>query len=449
MEISDEGLPIHADATVKVRPRIFLEGNFFVDVEPGSPSAPVLPDGGTIPVNQTAAPVQLGNVLEALQSDTREDLRTVLEEYGKGLRGEGAAGYNRSIRFWEPAYRDGAIVSDALRGRLERDLSDYIDRSGIVAEALDADPEALKGLITGLATTAGAFQAEQANLRTAVGVLDDTLIVGRRALAELDTALPPLTRLARDLRPAVRSSGPALDATLPFIREARGLFRASELGGLSRDLRAVVPDLVELNVGGLPLQEEARLLSSCQLNVIQEVANSQIVDPNFPSSGPVFQEGVKWLPGIAGESRGFDANGQYIKTTAKGGANFVYSLGAGRFLLASAPLSGVNPPPKPKESPLRPDVPCETQEPADVQSNPAPPPTAIRVSRSGPRYQQRLARATDRSLDWLRDQVEYEGLSRVLKVSDKLLTKSQADRIGAQARAARAADARRIREASR
>ena len=51
--------------------------------------------------------------MTALQSDTREDLKTLLDEYGKALEGEGAKGFNRSIPYWEPAYRDGAIVSDA------------------------------------------------------------------------------------------------------------------------------------------------------------------------------------------------------------------------------------------------------------------------------------------------------------------------------------------------
>ena len=34
MRIDKKGLPIHRDATFKIRPRIFLEGNFFVDVSP-------------------------------------------------------------------------------------------------------------------------------------------------------------------------------------------------------------------------------------------------------------------------------------------------------------------------------------------------------------------------------------------------------------------------------
>jgi len=58
MEINDKGLPLHKDAEMKIRPRIFLEGNFFVDVSPGTPSAPTIGDGDTIPITQTATPVQ-------------------------------------------------------------------------------------------------------------------------------------------------------------------------------------------------------------------------------------------------------------------------------------------------------------------------------------------------------------------------------------------------------
>ena len=46
LQISKQGLPIHKDATAKIRPRIFLEGNFFVDLRPGiralRTAAPVL-----------------------------------------------------------------------------------------------------------------------------------------------------------------------------------------------------------------------------------------------------------------------------------------------------------------------------------------------------------------------------------------------------------------------
>ena len=62
MRIEDGGRPLHRDATVKIRPRLFLEGNWFLDLEPGTPGAPEIPDGGEIPVTQTAGPVQLGQL---------------------------------------------------------------------------------------------------------------------------------------------------------------------------------------------------------------------------------------------------------------------------------------------------------------------------------------------------------------------------------------------------
>ena len=40
MELQDKALPLHRDATMKIRPRIFLEGNFFVDLRPGTPRSP-------------------------------------------------------------------------------------------------------------------------------------------------------------------------------------------------------------------------------------------------------------------------------------------------------------------------------------------------------------------------------------------------------------------------
>src|SRR5918995_2756963 len=57
--VDSSGRPIHDDAFAAIRPRIFLEGNFFIELDPGSPSAPELDSGGTIPVSRTPTAVQL------------------------------------------------------------------------------------------------------------------------------------------------------------------------------------------------------------------------------------------------------------------------------------------------------------------------------------------------------------------------------------------------------
>ena len=79
MELKDTALPLHKNATAKIRPRIFLEGNFFVDLKPGTPDSPQLDSGDTIAITQTSTPVQLDQVLTSLQSDSREDLQNLLK----------------------------------------------------------------------------------------------------------------------------------------------------------------------------------------------------------------------------------------------------------------------------------------------------------------------------------------------------------------------------------
>ena len=131
MEIESKGLPIHADATLKIRPRIFLEGNWFVELQPGSPSARTISSGATIPITQTSDPVQLDQVLDALNTDTRANLQNFLAGYGDALtrkptaaenaeqdpdvRGLNAAqALNKAYHRGPSALRGSAIVSQAV-----------------------------------------------------------------------------------------------------------------------------------------------------------------------------------------------------------------------------------------------------------------------------------------------------------------------------------------------
>jgi len=422
MEIDDKGLPLHDDARLKIRPRIFLEGNWFVDVQAGSPSAPRLKDGGRIPVQQTAKPVQFGELLTSLQSDTREDLRVVLDEYGRALANGGAKGFNRSIRHWEPAFRDSSIVNEAMLGLEAHDLSGYIAGADKFARGLDRSPTQLKALVTDLARTAEAFASEDRNLTAAIAELPRTLIAGRSALADLNAAFPPFRRLIADLRPAVRSSGPALDATLPALKQLRGLVSRPELRGLTRELRSTVPHLAELNVEGVGLQKELRLLSSCSNEVVVPWRNDKIDDPNFPASGPVFQEQVKWLPGIAAESRNFDANGQYVRSLANG-ASYAYAAGQGRYFVTGLPLQGVNPPKVDEQPPFNGDTPCETQAPPDLRTNVQAAPKVTEIDYTLPAVQAALAAAQDRATKWLKEELGEVGVE--LPVAETPLDVSQ------------------------
>jgi virulence factor Mce-like protein len=258
-EIKPQGLPLHVDATLRVRPRIFLEGNKFVDLRPGSPSAGILEDGGTVPVQQTSASVSFGDVLTALQSDTREDLQVFLKEYSKGLEGEGAKGFNDSIRYWESAYRNSSLANDATLGlQPTRDLRRVLRGQQKTFAALVQNEGALKDLVTNLNRTTAAFAREDVALEASIPELRDTLRVAQPALASLNRALPSVRAFAVDALPGVRSSDPTLARSLPFITQARRLFGRSELRGAARVLRAYIPSLVRLNNTTIPVLREGR-----------------------------------------------------------------------------------------------------------------------------------------------------------------------------------------------
>jgi phospholipid/cholesterol/gamma-HCH transport system substrate-binding protein len=354
MEVEDKGLPIKDDAELKIRPRIFLEGNFFVDLEPGSPSAAELNDGSTIPVTQTAAPVQWGDLLTALQSDTRADLQTFLREYSKGLDRGGAEGFNEAIRYWEPAYRYSSLANDATLGQdPNHDLQRVLRGQQKTFAAIAKDERSLKDLVTNFNVTAGAFAREDEALAASIPALQNTLKVGHPALESLDEALPSLRAFARDALPGVRSSDETLAASLPFITQARLLMSERELRGTARVLRQTIPDVVAFNRTSVPFLRENRALSACTNNVLVPFMGLKIPNPESGneaenSDQPVRAQLQRGFPGLSGESRLSDGNNQFFHAGISPPGNRVRP----------------GPPPDGGSMPMthRPDMPCENQE---------------------------------------------------------------------------------------
>jgi virulence factor Mce-like protein len=376
MTIDSNGLPLHSDATFWIRPRTFLEGNFFVDITPGSPSAPTVGSGHIFPIQQSRAPVQLDQVLSSLQANTRANLQVLLKTYGYAVK-TGGPSFARSINYWLPAYEYSAIVGHDLLGIQPHDLSNGIYEQGTVSGAIDAHPQNLESLITNFNTTAAAFAHQNVALQQAVAELPRTLSAATPAFNALNAAFPPLRELARTLIPGVQSAGPAIDVSLPFINQLRLLVQPSELRGLTNDLKYTVPSLAKLTNETIPLMKnEVRPASSCVNKVVIPWSKLEINDPNFNASNgfpphPAYVETLELLPGIAGESRTFDANGPYIRLLF-GGGTFTYSLQPGQFGTLLQQLTGVQPipPPGDKRPPLEENVPCETQTPIPTLDTP-------------------------------------------------------------------------------
>jgi phospholipid/cholesterol/gamma-HCH transport system substrate-binding protein len=340
MEIDDKGLPVHKDATMAIRPRIFLEGNFFIDVKPGSPSAPTLDSGDTVPVSQTATPVQLDEVLTALQGDTRSDLQSLLDGYGEALEGKptasedatqdpavkgltGAQALNKAFDDSPQALKSTAQVNEALLGTQPHDLSKLVANTAKVTRALNSREEQLKDLVTNLNVTLRATASESANLRAGIRLLPPTLATAFRALGDVDQALPPTRAFAREILPGVRETPATIDAAFPWVRQTKALLGPDELQGAARELRRTTPSTARLIDGTVKLLPQIDLLDRCALDVLLPTGDVHLTADGIDSGSSNIHEFFTVLTGLTGESQNFDGNGMFVRLQTGGGTETI------------------------------------------------------------------------------------------------------------------------------
>lgn len=337
LELKDTALPIHKDARMKIRPRTFLEGNYFVDLSPGEPNSPTVGDGDTIPATQTASPVLLQDVLDVFKSNTREDLQKLLEGFGGALGGKPLPGeddnqdtdlrgltagqtLNRALVYSPGALRGTAIVNQALLGTRPRDASKLVASLELVAAALDSREEQLKDLITNSNVVTGVLADDQQDLRETVRLLPGVLEAAAPTFDSLNAAFPPTRALARELLPGVRELGPTIQVAFPWIAQTRKLVSPAELQGLVQDLRRAVPSLAKTTRASFQLLPQVNLVDRCALDVVLPTGERVINDPPFTSGIANYKEFFQSLVGLAGEGSGFDGNSYYTRVFSGGGA---------------------------------------------------------------------------------------------------------------------------------
>jgi len=88
LAIDPQYFDVHQDARVALRPH-GLFGPKYVDLTAGTASAPALREGDTITVRQTVQPVDLDQILSALQAPEQKNLQTAITEFGKAAAGRG------------------------------------------------------------------------------------------------------------------------------------------------------------------------------------------------------------------------------------------------------------------------------------------------------------------------------------------------------------------------
>jgi phospholipid/cholesterol/gamma-HCH transport system substrate-binding protein len=394
MEITKGGLPIHRDATLKIRARILLEGNWFVDLQPGTPSSPTVSSGYTIPITQTADPVQLDQILDALNTETRSNLQTLLAEFGSALtrkptpaqdaeqnpavRGLNAAQALKKSYFDAPAgLKGGAIVNQAIGGVEQHDLSKMIAGIEKFSAALNVHEQQLGELVGNFNTFLGSLAAQSRSLSSAVALLPSTLQNAGRAFTNFNAASPAIRKFSLDLIPGVEQTPSTIAAAFPWIEQTQASLAPSELGGVAKGLREAAPTIAGLIVPQPAFFKQTDLFSKCLSRIFYPAGNTKLQDGSSTSGVEAYKEFWYSMAGLAGVGQSFDGNGQLTRFMVETGNQTLRSAPAtavgttsqkGLRLLAhtSQPPLGTRPAFPASEPPYRPLVPCYTQTPQNI-----------------------------------------------------------------------------------
>lgn len=263
LSLEPTALPIHRDAQLTIRP-VSLLGERYLELNRGTPEAPVLQPGERLPAEQTHQPSDLDQVLNALRDPTGSSLAALITALGQGMKGNGANA-DAAIRALRPAMVETNKLVGVLDGQTEL-LQNLVDHAEPVAAALAADDgRRLDGLVASahqvLGTTADRQQALEDTLREmpstlvqARGALEDLAGVTRSATPNLQAIRPTtdnLTAISAELRRFSDSADPALASSEPVLDRAEHLL--TEARPVAADLRPAGPDLRGTAAGLAPV----------------------------------------------------------------------------------------------------------------------------------------------------------------------------------------------------
>jgi virulence factor Mce-like protein len=254
LKVDANAAPVGRDASVAVRPTDLL-GERYAEVDPGHRNDP-LPKGGVIGESRTSVPVELDDVLNTLDADTRTRLGILVSELGRGLAGRGQdlssvlavlpPSLQRTQRLIDEVNTQNAALKDvigkgdritaAVNGRRD-DMGKLIDEAAGALTTVAQKRRDLGRTLENAPATLSDLRATLANLSSASVQLRPAAVELRRAAAPLngtlkalpdfaDQAAPTLataTKVAPQLAHLGRAATPTVRRLVPTARLLNGV----------------------------------------------------------------------------------------------------------------------------------------------------------------------------------------------------------------------------------
>jgi len=258
--------PLRSDSTISIRLRSAV-GVRYVEIFPGVRGTP-LPDGATIPVSQTSAPVDLDQVLRTFDTQTRARAADFLGQLGNGVAGRGQD-INNTLGTAPGFLSSLGSLSAAINARPGA-MSAFISSSQGAANAFDPVRDTMANGFQPEAQALSPFATQRANVRA-------TLEQAPPTLSEVQTGLPPVTALVAQVQGLAQAAIPTLAVAPAALNETTGLLRDAQPGlhnlnpTLHLGRRAVSPTLAFLHTAQPALPQIDSAIASL-LPVVRYVA---------------------------------------------------------------------------------------------------------------------------------------------------------------------------------
>jgi virulence factor Mce-like protein len=248
IELDRQYAPRPADTQAILRQKSLL-GETYVELTPGSASAPKLPDGAELPRGQISPTVQLDQILSTFDPATRRAFSTWMQQTGIALTGRGED-FNAALAELYPF----ATNVDSVLAVLNREsaaTSTLLRDGGIVFRSLSGAPAQLQGLVRNSNAVFAATAAQSTALAATVKAFPAFLIATRSTVNRLTRFSQTTKPLVDELRPAAVQLSPALQSLAVFAPEFRDVL--TNLAPLTHASAAGVPALQRFLDDTVPL----------------------------------------------------------------------------------------------------------------------------------------------------------------------------------------------------
>jgi phospholipid/cholesterol/gamma-HCH transport system substrate-binding protein len=301
--VNDEFAPLHEGTTAVVRVTSLPSvANRYIALTPGPNNAPELPEGGAIELDETTNAVDLDQLFNTLEPDTRKGLQGVLQGFATWYAGQGE-NLGKTFKYLGPSLQSFARVMEEL-GRDQQAFTDLVVNGARATSAIASRRDDLADLVTNGTGFARALGAESQALDQSLALFPPTLRQGSETFTTLRSALKDLNRLTNVSKPQVKGLAPFLSDFADLFKEFQPVFE---------DFRYIVRNPGPANDATDQMRQMPALERLARTNTKNSVAALKQSQDVIEFLRPYAPDLGAWITHFATVPGYYDANGHYAR----------------------------------------------------------------------------------------------------------------------------------------